>query len=912
MLKQLTIPNTYFFNCLFIFLSFSVVQAQKYGKITGRILHIETLKPLKKVEVSIKNLSLSVQTNKLGVFNLENVPFGKHLLAVSHKNYDTQIFEINLQASVLDLGTIYFYQTFDKIDFEEPITEQNIFLFGTDDVFLKRASFDFSQSFFSLRGYEARHTQISLNNISLSNNFDGFPQWQSVSRLYDITRQRQTVIGLSPDNENFGSLSGTTKINTNPAYFRGGYRLSGSYSNKNYTGSIMATYHSGLLKNTLAYSFSASRQWGEEGYIAGTLYDAYSLYGAVSYKFNPKHSIVLSGFFTPSRRGKVTAITQRVYEQFGRKYNPLWGWQEGEKRNSSMQNNQSHTVILNYAYQEKNTSLTANVAYLQNNNAASKLDFINVPNPFPNYWKYLPDIADNPQINWLQLYEINLNTDNLPDAGNARYMLYNQHSNYQKLAANMIVKRTLNDKINFSAKINYNRQYSDNFARPKDLLGAEFFTDVNPFTTIDNKPTKNDALGVLQKGLKDKIKYNYSLTGSHYGAFVQLAYKTRRYSGFISGNFKRTTYLRQGKFLNEAYPENSLGKSSKPAFNNAGIKMGLKYDIDSIHQVSINGLFSTRPPLAKNTFINARENNNIVPDIKSENSTSLELNYRFNHPLLQGRLTAYATQIKNATSVNAFFAEIGSGIDYFQEVTSKINKRYFGLELGLEYQVLDNFSTSLVAALGEHVYNNNPEVGINFNTADLNEDMIHPTGFKDLGKAYIKNYKLANGPQQVFSLGGFYSNPKNWWLQGTANYFSQGYLAVSNTTRTSDFYNNPQNYGQPYEDIDFNLVKQLLKQERFNPYILCNISAGKWWQYKGLRIKLVASIHNLFDTKYISGGYEQARIANYGALVADTQNGASERNFGPKYWYGFGRTYFINLALSLNKSSKAKNYVNSF
>lgn len=903
------ISNVRFLYCFFIFLSATFLSAQQQGKITGKILHIETLQPLKKVNISIQNLPIETETGKSGVFILENVPFGKHVLTVSRKNYEDQHFEVRLKASALDLGIIYFYRSLDEIDFEEPINEQNVYLYGTDDVFLKRASFDFSQSYFSLRGYDARQTQISLNHIGLGNSLDGFPLWQTVSGLYDITRQRQTNIGLSYDNSNFGGLLGITKINTNPAYFRQGYRFSGSYSNKNYKGSLIATYHSGLIKNQLAYSFSASRRWGNEGYIAGTLYDAYSLYGAVSYHPARKHHFVLSGFFTPSRRGKVTAITERVYNQFGRQYNPLWGWQEGEKRNSSVQKSQAPSVFLNYAYQEKNTALTANFAYLQNNSATSKLDFINVPNPIPNYWIYLPTIADQPQINWLSLYEVNLTTENLPDGGNARYMLYDQYRKYHKLATNITIKRTLSDLLDFMGKVSYNLQGSDNFAKPKDLLGADFYNDVNPFTTIGNQPVRNDALGALQKGMDDKIKYNYSLTSDQFGAFAQLAYAKKKYSGFISGSFKRTTYQRHGKFLNEAYADNSLGKSEKPVFNNIGLKIGVQYHLDTVHQLSLNGLFATVPPLGRNTFVNPRENNQIVPDIKSENNLALEFNYHFTRSKLQGRFTGYATQIKNATSVNAFFAEIGSGIDYFQEVTTGIDKRYLGLELGMDYQLSESFSTSFVAALGQHIYTNNPELGVNFNVADLSADIINRTGFKDLGKAYLRNYKLANGPQQVFSLGGFYRDPNNWWLQATANYFSHGYLDITNTSRTSDFYNNPQNYGQPYENIDFALVRQLLAQKRFSPYVLCNVSAGKWWQYKGLRLKMVASIHNLFDTKYISGGYEQARTANYGALVADNQNGAGQRNFGPKYWYGFGRTYFINLAFSFNKFSKKEYHV---
>jgi len=53
------------------------------------------------------------------------------------------------------------------------------------------------------------------------------------------------------------------------------------------------------------------------------------------------------------------------------------------------------------------------------------------------------------------------------------------------------------------------------------------------------------------------------------------------------------------------------------------------------------------------------------------------------------------------------------------------------------------------------------------------------------------------------------------------------------------------------------------------------------------------SINNILNQEYKTGGFEQGRNANYHELLEDVNN--PKRVFGPKYWYGRGTNYFLNL-----------------
>jgi hypothetical protein len=52
-------------------------------------------------------------------------------------------------------------------------------------------------------------------------------------------------------------------------------------------------------------------------------------------------------------------------------------------------------------------------------------------------------------------------------------------------------------------------------------------------------------------------------------------------------------------------------------------------------------------------------------------------------------------------------------------------------------------------------------------------------------------------------------------------------------------------------------------------------------------------MNNVFDIEYKTGGFEQSRKATFPDLQQDLVSGV--RAFGPKYFYGYGRTYFVNL-----------------
>ncbi|MEO0528266.1 MAG: TonB-dependent receptor, partial [Bacteroidota bacterium] len=904
----------------FLLVVFFNTYSQNEYAITGKVVSGQTKLAISNYTVGIEGTKVRANSDVLGKFTLSTELMGDYMLSIDAPDFVSKRIPITLKAQTLNLGIIYLEKdiTVEKTENLIALTDSDLsddettsitsgLLQASKDIFLNRAAFDFGQAFFRVRGYGSENGKVLINGIPMNKLFDGRPQWNNWGGLNDVIRNQEFTHGLSASNYNFGGVLGTTNIDTRPSGLRPGFRFSVSTSNRTYHGRLMATYSSGIQDNGLSYSISASRRWAAEGYIEGTLYDAYSFFGALEYKFNPKHSLGLTSFIASNRRGRSAPITEEVFDLVGRRYNPYWGNQNGDIRNSRERRIQEPVLMFNHYYTSNRFNLTTGIAYQFGKNTRSRLGYYNAPNPDPVYYRYLPSFYINspiganfisanlardgflqdPQVDWTELYTANSGES---ANGRAAYVLYDDTVEDNLLAISSSGNLKINNRLQIDFGVNYKSLKSDNFAQIKDLLGADFHEDIDPFSD-----TRNDLNSDLTKENEELFNYNYTVNATTFDVFAQLGLNFNKWNGFISGAYTHTDYQRDGLFLNERFLDNSFGASEKVQFSNYGFKGGFTYKIDGRHWITAHGGYLIKAPLLQNVFVNPRESNQLVPDIQSEKITTTDVNYFIRLPQLTGRITGFYTRFQDITDINFFFVESGVGSDFVQEVLTNLDKLHLGTELGLEYQVSSAVKLSAVAAIGKYVYASDPNVKINFDTAGNEEDLINVEGNIDLGVANIKDLKLAQGPQSAYALGVEYRDPKYWWVGATANYLGNNYTNISTITRTQSFFLDPETQ-LPFPNATEENVNNLLTQIPLDNFYLLNIVGGKSWLVDGKYISVFASINNVFDTVFRTGGFEQSRNGNFGELSQDNVSGSP--SFGPKFWYGYGRTFFINVAVS--------------
>jgi len=894
------------------------------NSIKGILLENNSKKPLSNVLVSIKNTIFTTKTDLNGAFHLKALSQGNYILEIKFNGFETQNFPLEISNNTIDLGIILLFKDFtDELDLSiitisddelnnDASAADNIsgLLQASKDIFLRTAAFEFSSSFFKVKGLDSGNGKVLINGIQMNKVYDGRAQWSNWGGLNDVLRNQEFSNGLAASNVTFGGVLGATNMNTRASLQRPGTRLSYSSSNRSYAHRAMATHTTGISKNGWAMTFSASRRAGTEGFNDGTSYNAYSVFTSIEKKINNNHSINFTGIFTPNRRGKSSPNTQEVFDLKGIEYNEYWGDLNGRKLNSRIKEVAEPIVMLNHywAFSEKAT-LQTNASYQFGKIGNSRLDFNGGANPSPTYYQTLPsyflrdndlagaytaqeNVVNKGQLDWQRIFDAN--TTNANVGLNNAYVLYEDRNDDKQITVNTIYNLDVNNHIAINGKVEYKRLCSHNFAEVIDLLGGSGYLDINNFADSEAQ-MQNDVLNPNRiVGVGDAFRYNFNLSSDLINAFLQAQFKYSKIDFFGAVKVSQVTNQREGFYKNGRFENNSLGASEKINFTNYGAKAGATYKINGRNLIDVNVAYVTQAPTLRNSFSNSRENNNIVDNLQSEKVFSADASYIRRSPIITARATAYYTSILDATEISFYFGD-GVGGDntaFVQEIVTGIAKRQLGLELGLEAQVTSTIKLKGAAAIGSFVYANNPNLYL---TSDVtNEGVFDEKGRSGNYISNLKNYKIAAGPHQAYSAGFEYRDPNYWWIGATVNFFNNTYVDIAPLTRSRNFYSDAD--GLTFPNYNIESASQLLQQEKFDAYKVVNLVGGKSWKINGYYISVFATLNNLLNTAYKSGGFEQGRNSNYNELSAD--KALNKALFGNKYWYGRGTTYFLNLNFS--------------
>ncbi len=907
----------------FLFVCFaSLYSFAQQTTIRGVVNDMLTSQPIDAVLVQLGGTDLTTLTDSQGAFAfLLDVPLGEQMLVLSKNGFLDARYpivvsegrDLNLLDLILEIDNsndeLFTITLSDDELNDDSSGADNIsgLLSASQDIFQRAAAFEFSSSFFRVRGLNTDNGTVLMNGIEMNKVFDGRPQWSNWGGLNDVLRSQELSTGFAPSSYTFGGLLGSTNINLRASNYRAGGRITYSSSNRSYTNRLMATYASGMLDGGWAYAFTLGRRWGDEGFQDGTFYDANSFFVSVEKKINDKHSLNLVGFYTPNRRGKSSPNTQEVFDLKGTTYNEYWGWHDGEKRNSRIRRIAEPVVMLNHYWDlSESSTLNTNVSYQFGELGNSRLDYAGGANPSPAYYQQLPSyfLADDDgpdyagayqseqsfrnggQVNWNRIYDANL-TNNI-NGDYAAYVLYEDRSDDQQFNANTILESTLSENLTLNAAVNYKRLKSHNFAEIVDMLGSNTgYLNIDSFDQVQfDLQNPNRVVG---KG--DTFRYNFNIDANVLSGFAQAQFKYNKVDFFLAGSYTATEYQREGLYQTETYADNSLGKGRKLSFGGVGAKGGFTYKFSGKHIFNVNAGYLTKAPSVRNTFTNSRENHAVVGDITGvditeEKITSFDANYIFRSSTVKARLTGYFIQMQDANEISFYFADGISGVDegtaFVQEILQGIDKTHMGIEFGMEAQITPSIKLTGVASVGQFTYDNNPNLVL------TSSDFVDGLNF---GESNLKDYRIAAGPQQAASIGFEYRDPNYWWFGTTANFFANTYVDVSPLTRTQNFFLDTD--GLPFSDYEPHLARELLRQERFEDYMVINAIGGKSWKIGDKYISLFVSLNNILNQKFKSGGFEQGRSANYRSLQEDAGN--PKRVFGPKYWYGRGPTYFLNL-----------------
>jgi len=906
--------------CCLLFLFFFNGLGQNTTSVSGVVIDQESKIPLTGVLIRLSGVHLKCFSNNKGQFILNNIPLGKFQISVYLEGYLKKIYPITLEDSTpVVMGTLFLSTALEQIQELQTIVLNDKELLVNDigganvitgllqsskDVFLRTAAFNFGPARFKIRGYDSREGTVLFNGIKMNKVQTGRPQWSNWGGLNDVLRNGIFTSGLASSPIGFGSLLGSTNFTTRASEYRPGSGFSLASANGSYKGRVMATHFTGITKNGWAFAFSASSRFAQNGVVEGTTYKAYSGFFAAEKKFSKKHSLNFTAVYAFNRRGKSSPNTQEVLDLRGPTYSSYWGIQEGEKRNSRIQEIEEPLFVLSYYWKlNHNTLLQTSVSYQFGHVGGSRLGYANVDNPDPTYYKKLPSYSlqgnsnysdaylsqqkflDDGQIDWIEIYQTNALTKT------ASYYLFEDRNKDQQFSFNSVLNKNISTKMKIDAGISFRKLKSLNYAKVLDVLGATSFLDIDSYATGDESQSDLNHIN-REVEVGDDFSYKYKIGFSELHTFFQTTYRFEKLELSGAIDFYQTSFQREGLYKNGAYPENSFGEGAPQLFSDVSLKINGLYTLSGRHLVyGTIGLLS-RAPTLKNVYRNIRINNSSTPNISSEKIKTIDLNYQYRAPKIKARFTGYYTLFSDVTENSFLYAQglRGDDADFIAQLVTGIQKQHLGIEVGIDLQLTSTIAMTTVAAIGQYTYNNNPNLYV--------ESDLYSETESDFGTVYLKDYKIGGTPQRAYSLGFSYRDPSYWWVSVNGNLLTHNYLSVSPLLRTSNFYTDTD--GVPFVDKDTgsqisqNQVSELLQQERFDDLVLVHLVGGKSWKLNDNYLGLFVSLNNLLGIVYKTGGFEQSRKANYKELKKD--KALDTPLFGPKYWVQNGSSYYLILS----------------
>lgn len=930
-----------------LFALISVTAYAQDGGVKGKVVSRDGRAALSNVKVIVEPLGVTVMTDSHGYFNIDQLPKGDYRLKFETPEYENLDLAIrvgqvvkNLNSVVMapDVQAVIDDSVFAEFDSDTATDTQALpsSLSSSKDVFNNIASYKFSEMRFNVRGYDSQYSSIYLNGIRFNDAMTGYGPWSLWSGLNDATRNQENSPGLKSSGFGIDGIGGTTNVNARASQVRKGFRASVVNGNSMYRFRAMVSYGSGQLDNGWSYALSFSTRQGGNSYVDGIYYNAYGYFGSIEKRFGgDRHDLALTVLGAPTERGAQQASTQEAYNLLDNNYyNPNVGRQAGKLRNTRVREYHEPIVMLNYGFDiSSSTKLQAAASFRFGQNGYSALTWTDGPDPRPDYYRYLPSYYENrmyqmetgdrdpigsgtydnlalqakkewildsskSMIDFDQMFNRNRLRNDSDESG--IYMIEERHTDQRdfNFAAN-IAHTFRNQSIlrgGLKARINRTEYYDE----VKDLLGADYWLDVDKFALRDNgngNPMlyQNDLLYYMKHGDARRVKEGDKF-GYDYYANVRQAQLWAQYNatfgGFtmsLGGEVGYTAMWREGLLMKGLFADNSLGNSKTLDYLTYKAKGEFAYRFSGAHAIEANVAYMVNPPQFRDAFVSGRTRNTTTPGLDAEKVFGADLSYNLNLPWITARISGYYSTIADQSKVISYYDDTQSSFTNF--AISGIDKRYYGLEVGVVVPIWGGISFNGALSLGDFRYTSDADFT---QTRDNSELVLRGD------KVLWDDLRVESSPQTALNLGLNYRGARNWFVSIDWNYYDNNYLSMNPARRTRSTYQTVLRASETAQlpgAVKAQALNDLRHQEKFDSSYTLNLSIGKnWYIHRIYQLGFSLEVKNILNDQEVrTGGYEQMRLSRRSYINADQQSITYYSPFDSKYFYLLGTTYYLNV-----------------
>ena len=873
----------------------------------GQLVDAETGEPLVGAAVMVEGTTQGSVTDIDGYFK-QSVASNATLL-FKYIGYKDQKKKITQKGASVELGTIKMQpdavmlsdvtitssvavarktpvavSTVDPVFIEEKLGSQEFpeILKSTPGIYTTKDGGGYGDAQTRIRGFKSENVAMMINGVPMNGMENQKVYWSNWAGLSDVTRSMQVQRGLGAAKVSVPAVGGSINIVTKSTEAKRGGFVSYGMGNDGYN-KILFSVSSGLSKDGWAFTLLGGKTWGD-GYIQGTEFEGYNWFASIAKRFNDNHQLSLTAFGAPqwhNQRNNQNGLTikewQRVQKYMGEKspyrYNPTFGYRNGQAYNSSRNSYHKPQISLNHLWQIDRKSSLSTALYVSIGRG--------------NGYSGSGDASNRSR--WYGASNGLVNNDFREADGTFAYDQVEALNEASTTGSKMFMGKSMNNHMWYGLLSTYTTKFGEYFDFYGgidlryykglhqniivDLFGGDYFVDAENRGKIlaENNPAASDPNFKNQKlGVGDVYYRDYDGFVMSEGAFAQLEYNRDKLSAFVSGGLSNTGYWRYDRM----YYSKDKAKSDTKNYLGGNIKGGVNYNLNEKNNVFINAGFITRAPMFDTSFVNSQNSHARNEDAKNEKIMSFEVGYGYRSGIFTANLNAYYTRWMDKAlydSGDFDYKVDGQNIkDRYTLNMTGANADHFGVELDFAIRPLRWLDINGMFSWGDWRWNGNAS-GYYYNAAgQLMTDFKGGT-LADMSQAsnYKANIKMDNvyvgGSAQTTAALGVNVRPmKGLRISADWNFFARNF---------ADYDIDAGNAGFGDEIV-------VVSPWKIPSYSTFDLSAGYSFDFGKVRATLSGNVNNLFDQKYI----------------ADARDGGShDWETATRVLYGFGRTYSVRL-----------------
>jgi len=797
----------------------------------------------------------------------------------------------------------------------------------TPSVYTTKGSGGFGDGRINIRGFNTNNIAVMFNGIPVNDMESGsvyFSNWQGLS---DVTSALQVQRGLGSSKLAIASVGGTMNFITRAADKRKGGTVSVALANHGYI-KTTTTYNTGKSSSGWSSSVLFSRRSGSM-YSEGTKFEGYNYYFALGYN-KPKsdHDFQFTITAAPQWHMQNYQSTIATYQKYGssekpnRRYNPNWGYLDGEKYSQSMNFYSKPIASINWDWKVDYSSKLSSVIYASwgRGGGTGTLGSINKRsiNSLPktddgqmrfddivrwNKGEYIPDFG-----------AINTSPGSASRTnGLVKRIHVNSHDWYGFLS-NFQTK--MNENWNISLGIDGRYYYGYHPGVISDFWGNNSYTEtynrnIPSGYLVTNKQNPKSSFNPIEKAVKDKsqiVSRNYDGEVLWGGVFGQLEYSDEITSMFVQGSLSKQGFQRYDNWIVDGVTEQQ-GEivNRKTGFKyilGYNAKTGININLDENNNVFANFGYYSKQPNNYDVYPypqlgdRAVGNQQIVnKQLTNEKIASGELGYGFRNHILNISLNFYYTSWKDRHQRFSNLPDIpdpSTGKKYERPYANVmgIHELHMGIEYEGTLKLTDYLDVNTMFSIGDWHYKGN----VSANLFDQNGTSIKYNGNSDIKLAFDK-VKISDAAQTTASIGFTFKPIKEINMWSNWNYYDRYYGIV--------------NFNEDYIlETDGSKKPEAERGAlRYPSYNLFDLGVS-YSLNLGSKNKLVftGNIYNLLDTYYISDARSSISADSVPGRLADGSENTAKSTYNElgytykgiananQVYFGAGRTWSLGVS----------------